>query len=421
MDENNKCLYKCESIIDANEYRKMVKYFPKKMYWHLVKSGTSRNLIIVAIVAIITQELAFAALWFAIWQIILMIEYRVRLGHYAEKIFDVLKKNGSIDTKLETEFYEDHFIRKGETISFNIKYSNISRCVETDTNIYLEDGVKIAVTIFPKDTCGVEVQDFIRKTFTNYENHMQGKTKVKKEKREKKNNPYLIKLVLLVLFIASIASLWGALYSVSLVNTLIPQYGFNFTKNLWVFWCWLPVPISSIILGKKYKKEGFKCTKNIVAGYIMAVLLFMYGAFVFFPTHEQDYSKINEYKEIINLELPSNGVLEIQDWDAYIDEDITEYVTINAYYAEEDVTLLEKSIENNPNWILSNEITSDLKVFIPILLQGADSAYYSIYNQTTNEYNTIPEESGDYKIYAMRYDKVNKKLEIHEFRIAYSK
>ena len=241
------------------------------------------------------------------------------------------------------------------------------------------------------------------------------------EKREKKHNPNLIKLVLLVLFVATIASLWGALYSVSLVNTLIPQYGFNFTKNLWVFWCWLPVPISSIILGKKYKKEGFKCTKNIVAGYIIAVFLFMYGAFVFFPTSEQDYSKINEYKEIINLELPSAGVLEIQNWDTYIDEDITEYVTINAYYGSEDVTELEKSIENNPNWILGNEITSDLKVFIPILLQGNTNAYYSIYNKTTNEYNRVPEDSGDYKIYAMRYDKGNKKLEIHEFRIAYSK
>ena len=32
--------------------------------------------------------------------------------------------------------------------------------------------------------------------------------------------------------------------------------GFNFIKNAWVFWCWLPVPVLSIILGFKYKNAG---------------------------------------------------------------------------------------------------------------------------------------------------------------------
>ena len=33
---------------------------------------------------------------------------------------------------------------------------------------YLEDGIKSVATIFPKDTCDVEVQDFIRKICANY-------------------------------------------------------------------------------------------------------------------------------------------------------------------------------------------------------------------------------------------------------------
>ncbi len=421
MEENNKCLYKCESIIDVNEYKKMAKYFPKRMYFAYVKRNTFLNLILTAIIAIATQSLLYTAEFFVVSQILIMIIINFRLEYYAEQEFYALQKQGLLDEKIETEFYEDYFIRKGEKLSLNVKYSDISRCIETDTNFYLEYATRNVIIIFQKARCSEEVLDFITKTFANFENCIQGKTKVKKEKNEKKHNPDLIKTGMLVLFIASIASLWGALYSVELVDKLIPQYGFSFTKNMWVFWCWLPVPILSIILGKKYKKEGFNCKKNVVAGYIMAVILSIYGAFCLFPTYEQDYTKLNEYKEVIDATLPINGVLEIQNWDTYFDEDITEYVTINAYYENQDVTVLEKSIENNPNWILGSEITSDLKVFIPIMLQGNDNAYYSIYNQTTNEYNTVPEDSGDYKIYAMRYDKENKKLEIHEFRIAYSK
>ena len=50
---------------------------------------------------------------------------------------------------------------------------------------------------------------------------------------------------------------------------------------------------------------------------------------------------------------------------ASADSDITEYTSINAYYDNEDTSNFEKSIENNSNWILSNEVKSELKVLIP--------------------------------------------------------
>ena len=226
---------------------------------------------------------------------------------------------------------------------------------------------------------------------------------------------------MIILFIATLCCLWGAMWSVSLINEINPQHGFNFTKNTWVFWCWLPIPISSIILGFIYNGKGLKCTKNIVAGFIIGFLLLVYGAFSLFPTFSEDYSKMNDYKQYIDASIPSNGELEIQNWETYFDDDKTEYAIINAYYDKEDVSILENSIEESNNWILSTKLKSELKILLPTQFRSSDNVYYSIYNKTTNEYNTIPNESREYEIYSMYYDKSLKQLSIHKYKYNFNK
>lgn len=413
---HGKCLYTCDSIIDAYEYKKMANYFPQ-MYWHYVIIGTVLNLIITAIIAIAFRSLLGTLIFFAVYQTYLMILYKVRLEHYAEKTFNSMLKNGSADTEIHTEFYDDYFIRQGETETLRINYDEIDKCVETDTNFYLKFGKRNKIIFIQKNACDLELISFLREKFKVYENHLGETTKFKGAK--KYHNPNFIKTFMIILFIITICSLWGALWSVSLVDKINPQHGFNFTKNTWVFWCWLPIPILSIILGFKYKNAGFKCTKNIVGGFIIGFLLLVYGSFSLFPTFSQDYSKINSYRSIISAQLPSNGELEIQDWGTYFDEDKTNYTIINAYYDKEDVSSLVNSIEYNSNWILSKEIKSELKILIPSQLRSDDDAYFSIYNKTTNQYNVLPEIAGEYEIYAMKYDKSDKHLEIHKFNYLY--
>lgn len=413
---HGKCLYTCDSIIDAYEYKKMANYFPQ-MYWHYVIIGTVLNLIITAIIAITFRSLLGTLIFFAVYQTYLMILYKVRLEHYAEKTFNSMLKNGSTDTKIHTEFYDDYFIRQGEIETLMINYDEIDKCVETDTNFYLKFGKRNKIIFIQKNACDLELISFLREKFKVYENHLGETTKFKGAK--KYHNPNFIKTFMIILFIITICSLWGALWSVSLVDKINPQHGFNFTKNTWVFWCWLPIPILSIILGFKYKNAGFKCTKNIVGGFIIGLLLLVYGSFSLFPTFSQDYSKIDSYRSIISAQLPSNGELEIQDWGTYFDEDKTNYTIINAYYDKEDVSSLVNSIEYNSNWILSKEIKSELKILIPSQLRSDDDAYFSIYNKTTNQYNVLPEIAGEYEIYAMKYDKSDKHLEIHKFNYLY--
>lgn len=416
-NEKEKCLFECESIINAYEYKKMAKYFPS-IYWSYVINGTFFNLIFSAVIAILFENLIVTLTFFIICQIFLMIIYKIRLEHYAEKSFLSGQKKGMVDSNIYIKFYEDYFTRKGEKLALKINYSDIEKCIETDTNFYLHYKKQNTIIFIQKNRCDLETINFIREKFNNLENYLGNGSKFKGIKKYHHSN--FIKIAMIVLFIITLLSLYGAMYSVTLVDKINPQHGFNFTKNTWVFWCWLPIPILSIILGFKYKNAGFKCTKNIIGGFIIGFLLLGYGAFSLFPTFSQNYTKINEYKNIIDANLPDNGKLEIQDWGTYFDDDKTDYSIINAYYDEEDVSSLVESIKNSDNWILSKKIKSELKIFIPSQLRSDDDSYFSIYNKTLNTYNLIPDVSGKYEIYAMKYDIHNKQLEIHTFKIIYN-
>ena len=62
----------------------------------------------------------------------------------------------------------------------------------------------------------------------------------------------------------------------------ITAYGSHtMTENMWVFFLFLPLPVSSVIFGYYLKKNGYFYKKNVIIGYIMAIFLCLYGAFSF--------------------------------------------------------------------------------------------------------------------------------------------
>ena len=421
-EKKNRCLYKCESITDGYEYSKMAKYFPKGVYWVFVKLGTLLNLIIIAFISLVFKSWMITLFFFVLLEIYVLVYYKICLESVAERFQNNRIKKGLAEVNHENEFYENFFIVSGEKSSLTINYSEISRCVENDTNFYLEYSTKNMVIILQKNKCDLELINFIRSRFKNLENNLGDNSKFKGVDNFKNiDNKLSISYFMTFLFILTIGSLWGALWLYSVIDELNPQHGFNFLKNTWIFWCWLPIPITSIVLGYKYKNKGINCTKNIVGGFIIVFLLLIYGSFCLMPTFSEDYSKINDYKNYIDANIPSNGELEIHYWGNYFDDDKKEYSIINVYYDKEDVSNLVSSIENSKNWILSTKIKSELKILLPSQFRAKEDLYYSVYNKTINEYNVIPEESGIYEIYAMSYDKNKKELIIHKYKLMYNK
>ena len=421
-EKKNRCLYKCESITDGYEYSKMAKYFPKRIYWVYVKLVTLLNFVITGFISLLFKNWIISLIFFALLEIYIFIYYKTCLESVTERFQNNRIKKGMAEASGENEFYEDYIIISDKKSSVTINYSEISRCMETDTNFYFEYPNKNIIIIIQKNKCDLELINFIRSKFKNLENNLGDNSKIKGVDNLKNiDNTLSISYFMTFLFILTIGSLWGALWLYSVIDELNPQHGFNFLKNTWIFWCWLPIPITSIVLGYKYKNKGINCTKNIVGGFIIVFLLLIYGSFCLMPTFSEDYSKINDYKNYIDANIPSNGELEIHYWGNYIDDDKKEYSIINVYYDKEDVSNLVSSIENSKNWILSTKIKSELKILLPSEFRAKEDLYYSVYNKTTNEYNVIPEESGIYEIYAMSYDKNKKELIIHKYKLMYNK
>lgn len=409
-ESQDKYLYKIESIVDAYEYKRMAKYFPKRMYWVFVLNDTFYTLILTAIIGLITKSIILASYFFILRQVYTMGINSVRLEHFAEKVFNHRRKKYNIDINVETEFYDTYFIRKDSKSSLTINYSDISRCVETDTNFYFEYPKNNRIIIIQKNACDLKLIDFIRSKFSNIENKLGDEIKFKKHLK-----PRTIKVFMLILFIATLLCFYGAGSALILINSITKYRNFSVFRNIWVFWCFVPIPLASIIFGYKYRNQRFKCTKNIVAGYIVGIFLVLYGSFfLFIPSFKEDYSKINDYKEYMDATIPDNGDLEIIKFNTYNEEDKKDYTEINAYYDKEDTTTLEESIESSKNWLKGNEVKSELKIFMPVRYTSSNR-YYLVYNKTTGEYNTIPSESGKYEIYTMMYDKTNKMLVIHTY------
>lgn len=419
-DDNKDYLYLCESKLEIDEFIKMLEHFPK-IYWAFVVRGIFINLVLSAIVAISLKNIFAVIIFFIVYQIYLMIYYKINFNRLIEKQCKEEITKRTIDTELQIKFYDDYLVRQGETITRQIKYSDIDRCVENENNFYLLDSARNVGAFIQKDKCEAELINFIRKTFDNLENYCNDNGKVRKTK--KYENPKFIKSCMHVLFILTIASIWFSALSFSLIEKLRPHSILSPFKNMWVFFLWLPMPILSIILGFKFNKKEFHCTRNIVAGFVIGALLLIVGSMSSIPSLSEDYNKIDEYRNIMDVDIPNDGELAIYDPAACFDEEKKECTRLEVYYSDiknNELESLVSSIESNNNWFLSKEIKSKLKIFIShFSYVSNEDVYFSIYNKTTDEYNELPKVPGVYEIYVMRYDKSIKYLEINKFKYTY--
>lgn len=246
-------------------------------------------------------------------------------------------------------------------------------------------------------------------------NNENKKTSVKKANLTPEDKK--INNLLMIIFAFSVSSLYITIFAIAFLSGVDYSYGFGFIKYAWVAWLLLPISILSIILGFKYKKNGYDSKKNIVMGFIMSTILFVFGFLCFIKVETIDYSKINEYNYILDVELPSNGEVMMEKYDEYYDK--LNYTFINVDYEDENTYKLLYTIKKNSNWILGSEISSKLKVFLPYTITMDNNEYFLIYNKTLDKYNSLPDSEGLYDIYVVVYNNDYKKLNIHSFQYYY--
>ncbi len=408
MKIEEELIYKYEGYVNVEEYKKMAKYFPNRMYYQYSALLLFCNLIICSIFSIIFRNFWFSISFFLFFQVIGMIYLKIRLEHVASRIY-LKRNNGNGENReLNVEFYKDYLIWISDEFSIKINYEDIERLVETDTNVYLENGKNNLIIILLKEKCNKDLIEFLKRKVEKSEKITTNNLK--------KENPYKISNRLVLLFIFTILSIFVAnsIHDAlnKSINPILAQY-----KDRWVYLLFMIIPISSIILGIKYKNKGYKCKKNIVGGAIITFLLIISCPIQHSP-FIKDYSKINDYKEILNIKLPDKGMLEIFDigrYDPYVSGDNKR---IYVYY-DKNINL-ENTLKNSETWKLSTKISPEVKELMPKTMTQEKSSYISIYNGTTKEYNKLPAEKGVYQIYVMKYFLDDKTLEIHQYDYNYN-
>ena len=126
---------------------------------------------------------------------------------------------------------------------------------------------------------------------------------------------YKIKSKLNIIFITTLFSFIIALLLIMIFIILfnIPGFPLGIAEYSWVFLLFIPLPIYSIVLGNKYKKQGIKCLKNIMSGIIISILLLLCG-FISFTTKDyisHSFQYLNMIEKDMPIDFPGKGKISI--------------------------------------------------------------------------------------------------------------
>ena len=204
-----------------------------------------------------------------------------------------------------------------------------------------------------------------------------------KAKKGKKYNPAM-NGILVALFVLSICSIFIAMITVGICENLsrYPQCLGTMTEYMWIFLLFIPIPVSSAVMGIIYKIKGYKCLKNIIAGSIMVFCLFIYGmfTFVFKDQVSHDYGYMNQIEEVVNIDFPDEG---------YISIDLSVKPAAYVRFEKKDIETFVSSLNNDGRW-------KDSIAFMPAdmldpiytsRITGCD--YYCLFDVNASTYNDV--------------------------------
>ncbi len=206
----------------------------------------------------------------------------------------------------------------------------------------------------------------------------------------------------ITLFILSIASIWFALMT---VGALIGLNHLAMPENMWAFFLFTPIPITSIAVGFILKRKGFKYKKNIVVGIIMTTLLCIYGSssFIFADLYSHDDGPILQIEQSIGTDIPPHKQITTQDWTQGTQSGGRGNIlsVSEVYFDLENARNFENQLQADPRWLptIPNELIGLTQGFFDPPSRG----FVSVYNLTTGELNCLPTEGGTYHLINVYY------------------
>lgn len=431
---------KVDVIVNYPDYVKMKKHFPYSFWKKFII--TSIVIILVFMLALIPpdpltiSDVAIADILF------------IAVAYILLKIIDILFRKQKYKRELyrypehmeyTLSFYEDYLEKKSETVTKKIFYYQIQKKVETIDAIYFLLNSK-EILLIKKEDCNSELLDYLEEIHIDKQSIQCLKSSNTESDTKFDKKISRIKLVLMILFILTILSLIGGIILPQVLTLRdIPSFivkdfpnvtlhlgivhiGFPSVFNISYLWSacfFLPITILSVVLGIVYRRKGFKCSKNIIAGIIVTVLL---SCMIYFSYHndyqiEKDYQETRAYHSIIGEILPKEGRMFQMIWSDSNSE-------FDYFYFEDakENEELKNRIQGNNHWILPKEVSTNLSYFVINSCHSIkEPCYYSVYIEELETYNEVPKETGLYTIYSMLYDTEIDSIKIQKFLYQYRK
>lgn len=313
----------------------------------------------------------------------------------------------------ELSFYDEYFLYVTDQ-EIKYSYKDFDKVIETDTDFYLtNDNI---VIYLPKRDMDYKFISFIRRSFDEIDNKIGEDVGIKEI--GKFHDSKVMKKVLMFLFIITILSAFLGFITWHIVVKSLEVPDIMAIKYRWVVLFYLPIPIISTILGFIYNNRGHDCLRNIIAGFIVFFCILGFGVTSFRMENlllefERDISFLNNYKDVLGVELPKKGRVMFLDDTSCGDAEGQYFTCDNVLVQIEDYEDFEESLFSNKNWIKGEEVSEEFSVFA---IGGEfDKNYHSIYNETLDQYNVFPKEKGKYKFYVMSYIYESSVLNINIF------
>ena len=241
-------------------------------------------------------------------------------------------------------------------------------------------------------------------------------TSSKKKIKDRKDK---IRIRMIALFVFTLLFSYFVFVFMAAVPNMMGIPFFMAPEYYWYFYLFLPVPLLSLILGIKYKKQGIKCQKNIVVGCIFIILFLLFGrlSLDFYLNCKATYQDIAHFQDIIGIEIPSSGKYRQLPFDTVDTKDGGIYVA--KFKDDKQTKEFEQQLIQNKNWILSRDYSFSMRDSLPIPLASelslSEDTYCLTYFEKVNLYNTLPTELGDYQVSTCVYHIKNHYLMCGEY------
>ena len=418
-DTKEKKLFECKSIFNLEVFQKIFHNF-KTTFWidtiYVIFLFSILYLILCLILKSSMYEYFTVVIIFSIIKILVN---KLKINDMATKYFQKIYKNDlNYQIESKTIFYEKYLERISSDTKQIVNYDEIKVIKENDTDIFI--GTKKGILTFQKDKCNEEIINFIKNISPNKKVYKKAKNIKIKTKESTDKQSKLIKTILNILFILSIISVWLGMYCwATLTENINPHFGLEYSYYMAIA---LPIPLLSLILGLIYEKKGYKTDKNIVIGIVMSIPFIIS---LIPPIYMRQFyipmNNINEYKNIIKVDLPTTGKYKKIKWDSPKGA-ISNYIEFNN---KKEIDKFYKDIKNDSTWIKENDINIELNDLAnPItskLSCNSKECIYLIYNKDEKTYNKLPSKTGKYKMTLIMYDPDINTLQIEEIIYEYKK